>query len=145
MTTTFRMPPAPASAFAPLASLPPWLGWLRRRLEQWGAGTTFEVTPTALRVGGTLYGRRIPRRALDAGAARPADPRSEPALRPVRRTNGIGLPGYAAGWVRLGSGERALAFVTDPERVVYVPTAAGYALLLSVDDPPGFLAALRAA
>jgi hypothetical protein len=37
-----------------------------------------------------------------------------------------------------------LAFLTDPARVVYVPTRAGYGLLLSVDDPPGFLAALRA-
>lgn len=145
MTTTFRMPPAPTSAFAPLAPLPPWLGWLRRRLERWGAGTTFEVSPAALRVAGTLYGRRVPRGALDAAAARLTDPRVEAAPAPVRRTNGIGLPGYGAGWFRLASGERALTFVTDPARVVYVPTRAGYALLLSVDDPAGFLAALRAA
>jgi hypothetical protein len=36
-----------------------------------------------------------------------------------------------------------LAFLTDPTRVVYVPSHAGYSLLLSVDDPAGFLAALR--
>jgi hypothetical protein len=58
---------------------------------------------------------------------------------------GLGLPGYGAGWFRLAGGERALAFVTDRTRLAYVPTTAGYGLLLSVDDPDGLVAALRGA
>ncbi len=58
------------------------------------------------------------------------------------RTNGAGLPGYQAGWFRLQSGEKALVFVTDLERVVYVPTNEGYSLLLSVEEPDEFLDAL---
>jgi hypothetical protein len=56
---------------------------------------------------------------------------------------GTGLPGYAAGWFRLTNGERALLYVTTRERVLYVPTQAGYALLLSPSDPDGMLADLR--
>ena len=140
---TFHMPPAPATAFAPLARIPRWLSWFPRLLEQWGLHTTFELSPTTLRIRGTLYGRRIPRTVLTPEAARAADPRTEPTLKPIVRTNGIGLPGYGAGWFRLASGERALAFLTDPDRIIYVPTRAGYSLLLSVDDPSGFLATLR--
>ena len=145
MSTTFRMPPAPPSAFAVLDALPGWLAWGRRLAERWGAGTAYEVSDAGLRVRGTLYGRRVPGAALRPDAARAVDLAAEPALAPVRRTNGLGLPGYGAGWFRLASGERALAFLTDPARVVHVPTTAGYALLLSVDDPGGFVRALRAA
>ena len=37
----------------------------------------------------------------------------------------------------------SLLFVTDPSRVVAIPTRDGYTLLLSVSDPGAFLQALR--
>ena len=40
-------------------------------------------------------------------------------------------------------GEKALVYLTDWSRVVYVPTDGGYALLLSPTDPDGLLAALE--
>jgi hypothetical protein len=52
-------------------------------------------------------------------------------------------PGYAAGWFRLRNGQRALLYVTTRRRVLYVPTNAGYALLLSPADADGMLADLR--
>ncbi len=145
MTATFRMPAPDPAAFAVLDSLPGWLAWGRRLAERWGGGTTYEVGPAGLRVRGTLYGRLVPAAALRAGAARRVDLAADPGLAPAARTNGLGLPGYGAGWFRLAGGGRALAFVTDRARLVHVPTAAGYALLLSVDDPDGLVAALRAA
>ena len=57
----------------------------------------------------------------------------------------MGLPGLAAGWYRLNGGEKALVFVTDKARAVYVPTRLGYALVVSPADPDGFLEALRRA
>jgi hypothetical protein len=137
------MPQADASTFGVLDALPRWLAWLRRLLERWSTQTTYEITRRSLRIRGTLYGRRIPRRVLSAAEARPTDLSAEPSLVPVRRTNGIGLPGYGAGWFRLASGERVLAFLTDRNRVVYVPTTAGYTLLLSVEDPARFVDELR--
>lgn len=105
---------------------------------------TFEVSPGGLRLRGDLYGRRVPAAELRGGAARVVDLDGDAPLRPVIRTMGTALPGYRAGWFRLANGEKALLYVTDPRRVVYVPTRAGYALLLSVDRPTEFVERLRA-
>jgi hypothetical protein len=99
----------------------------------------------ALVAKGGLYGRDIPLAAVDALGARRIDSnRQDPKLL-RRRTNGVGLPGLAAGWYKLADGEKALAFVTDKSRAVYVPTSLGYALVFSPADPEAFLDALRRA
>jgi hypothetical protein len=104
---------------------------------------TCEVSPEGLAIRGDLYGRRLSREMLVTGEARVVDLTESPGYRPVWRTNGAGLPGYGSGWFRLGNGEKALIFVTDRRRVVYLPIRAGYAVLLSVLEPERFLAALR--
>jgi hypothetical protein len=104
----------------------------------------FEVSRDGLRLTGDWYGRTVPVEQLRIGEARSVDLSSEPSLAPRTRTLGPGLPGYQAGWFRLRNGERALLYVTDRRRVVYVPTTAGYGLLLSPAEPDAFLSALRA-
>lgn len=103
------------------------------------------VAPDALRVRGDVYWRTVPRTALRPEAARIVDLRATRELQPTLRLFGTALPGYLAGWFRLRDGSRAFLAVTDRRRVVHVPTAGGAALLLSPDDPEGFLAALRGA
>jgi len=111
-------------------------------LTLWGArASRFELTGEGLRLRGDLYGRLIPREQLDVSGARRLGP-GDAALLPKRRTLGTGLPGYQAGWFRLGSGENALVYLTDRSRAVYVPTRAGYSVLLSPADPDAFLGAL---
>jgi len=105
----------------------------------------FEVSPEGLHIRGELYGRRIPAGELMLDQARAADLRTDTARRLARRTNGVGLPGYRSGWFRLANGEKALVFVTDQSRVVYLPTRQGYAVLLSVERPEEFLNRLRLA
>ncbi len=102
------------------------------------------VRPDAIRLFGDLWGRSVPKTALDLERARVVDLGAEPALMPSSRTMGTGMPGYAAGWFNLANGEKALVYLTARDRVAYVPTREGYALLLSVDRPEAFLAALRA-
>ena len=104
--------------------------------------TTVELTAQSLEIHGGLYGRSIPLRELDLERARRVDLTQDRSLALAGRTNGIGLPGYQAGWFRLRSGEKALVFLTDPRRALYVPTRAGYALLVSVREPEAFLQAL---
>lgn len=106
---------------------------------------TFEVSPAGLRLRGDLYGRLVPAAQLRVDEARPVDLASERALQPTMRTGGTAVPGYRSGWFRLRDGERALLFVTDQSRVAYVPTTAGYAVLVSVADPAAFIASLRRA
>lgn len=104
----------------------------------------FEVSDAGLRVRGDLYGRFIPREQLRIEAARRVDLDRTEDLRPQVRTWGTGLPGYQSGWFRLRNGERALVYLTDRRKAVYVPTALGYSLLLSPDNPGAFLSALEA-
>ncbi len=103
----------------------------------------FEVSPEGLAIRGDLYGRRLPAASLLREAARLVDLTEDPNYRPVWRTNGAGLPGYGSGWFGLANGDKALIFVTDKRRVIYLPTRGGYALLLSVAEPEKFLEALR--
>ena len=103
----------------------------------------FELSSEGLRVRGGLYRRTIPTASLIVEGAQQMDLRERTAFKPKLRTNGVGLPGYAAGWFRLRNGEKALLYVTDPSLVVYVPTREGYSLLLSVSQPESFLRSLR--
>jgi hypothetical protein len=107
-------------------------------------GARFEVSSAGLRLQGDWYGRAIPAEQLRGQAAKRVDFAAEPALAPKMRTMGTGLPGYQAGWFRLRNGEKALLYLTDRNRAVYVPTTAGYSLLLSPADPDAFLSAVRA-
>jgi hypothetical protein len=146
MVSFFRMVPASPVArwflgvmailFVGISGLCGYLAWSSRH-------THYVVSPAGLRIEGA-YGRTLPTRELVVADARWVDFAQEPDLRPASRTNGVGMPGYLAGWARLRGGERALAYLTDPQRVVMVPTRSGYVFLASVTDPEAFLAALAA-
>ena len=51
--------------------------------------------------------------------------------------------GHAACWFRLRNGEKALLYLTDRARVVYLPTRDGYSVLVSSHAPERLLSALR--
>jgi len=104
--------------------------------------STFEVSRDGLRIRGDMYGRLIPVGELVADSVQRVDI-SYGGLRPVSRVGGTSLPGYRSGWFRLSNGSRALLYVTDPEKVVHIPTTAGYSVLLSVADADRFVDALR--
>jgi hypothetical protein len=94
-------------------------------------------------VRGSIYGRDIPLAQVDATKAQAVDLGQAGPKSLKWRTNGIGMPGLAAGWYRLTDGEKALVFVTNKQRAVYVPTSLGYAVVVSPGDPQRFLDALR--
>jgi hypothetical protein len=100
--------------------------------------STFELSAEGLRLRGDLYGRFIPMAQLDAKDAELVDVRSGP-LRPARRTAGTAVPGFRSGWFRLADGSKALLYVTDPTRVVRIPTSEGYTVLLSVAESDAFV------
>jgi hypothetical protein len=104
---------------------------------------TFEVRTDGLEIHGDLYGRFIPTSHLKLQDARRVDLQQDRTLRPSARTMGTALPGYQSGWFRLRNGEKALLYLTDRSRAVYVPTSEGFSVLVSPTDADGFLAALR--
>ena len=144
----FTIVPAPARALVAVAvfglmmlALVGMFGYIAYSIR----AARFEVSEQGLRIRGAFYGRAVPMDRIVIEEARALDLSSEPGLWPTMRTNGIGLPGYSSGWFRLSSGGRALLFVTDRSRVVYIPTRDDYALMLSVDRPHDFVASLRRA
>jgi len=109
-----------------------------------GNRSRFEVSPGGLRLRGDLFGRFIPAERLRIDAARRVDFGDAPDLAPRWKSLGTGLPGYQAGWYRLRNGEKALVYLTDESRAVYVPTTEGYGVLLSPADPDRFVEAIHA-
>jgi len=107
--------------------------------------TRFEITATGLRIKGNLYGRTIPLQSLQTDQARILNLNQEDRFRFGWRSNGVNVPGFRTGWFRLKTRERALVFVTDQNRVVYIPTRKGYSLMLSVAEPELFMEALKRA
>jgi hypothetical protein len=56
---------------------------------------------------------------------------------------GTGMPGYQAGWFRLRNGDKALLYLTDRSKAVYVQTTEGYGVVVSPSEPDKFLSALN--
>lgn len=99
-------------------------------------GATFELSQEGLRLHGEfLYRSHVPLEQLRGGSARVVDLRQEHDLAPKRRTAGTAIPGYGAGWFRLRNGRKALIYVTQRDRVVYIPTTDDYDVMLSVTQP----------
>ncbi len=105
--------------------------------------TRFDLTAGSLVIRGGFYGRTVPVSELAVEGARRVDLEAAPEFRPSLKTNGIGVPGYQSGWFRLKNGDKALLFLTDKSKAVYIPTRKNYVLLVSPADPDAFLAALR--
>lgn len=103
----------------------------------------FEVSDEGLRISRSFYGRFIPRGEIAAEAVRIIDLNVDSEYKPKRRTNGAGLPGYAEGWFKLLNKEKALLFLTDRSRVVYIPTKKDYSVMLSVKEAEEFAELIR--
>lgn len=163
--------PLAGKAYAWLLGLavgPPLLTMILLRVFQpglgWGlfAGVVAAVLAIALGIAWSMGGNRLdvdtdtvtlqaarfnrmqkPLAALDGAHARAGDLAQMPEARTTLRTNGVGLPGYSAGWFRLARSGRALLMVTDPTRVIVLPFADGEMMIASVEDPAATLARLR--
>lgn len=103
----------------------------------------FTLNDQGLRIGPGLYGRFIPKDDIKKDGVRVVNLNVEADYQPKWRTNGAGLPGYAAGWFKLKNKEKALVFLTDRSRVVYIPTNKNYSVLLSVREAEAFADAVQ--
>jgi hypothetical protein len=101
---------------------------------------TLLLTDTELTLRTGFYGRTLRRSSLRPESALEVSLVDRRDLAPRWRTNGIGLPGFRAGWFRLRNSDKALVLLTDPFHVTYLPTGDGYVLLVSTT---ALLAALR--
>ncbi len=105
--------------------------------------TDFIVDRDEIVITGFFYGRTIPMSDIVSDSIRIENIDKASPYKLTRRTNGVGLPGYKAGWFRMANGEKALAYITVKDRVVVIPTTVGYTLLASVENPDVFVAKIR--
>ena len=96
-----------------------------------------------LRITATLYRKRVPVDVLDLANARIVDLAEHTDLRPLLKTNGFGMPGFAAGHFRLRDMRKAFCLLTDRSRVLVLPLRDGTLLLLSPEKPQDLLQQLR--
>ena len=105
--------------------------------------TTVSLTPDDVEIRGALYSRTIPLNQIDVEEARVIDLALDKDFAPKLRTNGIGIPGYQAGWFKLKNGRKALLHVTNKSNILLLPTSGDYDVLLSVGNANTFLEQLR--
>ena len=110
----------------------------------WGSyRSTVTVDDGTLRLRVPMYSTTVPLDIVVAAQVTIVDLAANHQLRPSIRTNALGIPGYRLGRFRLENGTRARVALTRRSDAVYVPTIVGTALLISVDRPEKFIAALR--
>ncbi|OGO30729.1 MAG: hypothetical protein A2Z29_00635 [Chloroflexi bacterium RBG_16_56_11] len=103
----------------------------------------YTVNDEGLRISPGLYGRFIPREKIDSAGVKVINLSIDNEYQPKGKTNGSNLPGFYSGWFKLANKEKALVFLTDRSRVVYIPTNDNYAVLLSVREAEEFAAVLQ--
>ena len=80
-----------------------------------------------------MYGTSVPIESIDVAGVKVVNLEDDPFFNPNFRTNGYGISGYQTGWFQLQNGEKALLFLSDRRRVIYIPTTFGYSLVISAD------------
>lgn len=113
--------------------------WLDMRLRRVGVVLDGE----RLHVDGGIGRRDFALAELAADGVRTVDLSSQPELRPVVRTWGIGLPGLSSGWFRLRNGDKALCVLTDRNRTAVLRARDGTRILLSLADATALREALE--
>lgn len=91
----------------------------------------------------SFINKHWPLAELSMANARIIDLQSHEELRPKWKLWGAAMPGLSSGLFKLYNGEKAHVYLTDRKNVVYIPTQGG-SILLSLERPKDFLAALKA-
>ncbi|WJI14614.1 hypothetical protein MWN52_13380 [Pseudoxanthomonas winnipegensis] len=121
-----------------MLTVPLWaaLDWALRR-------QALRIDHGELDVRSTFFRSRVALAQLQLAQARVIDLDEHLELRPQLKTRGYSLPGLRSGWYRLRNKCKAFVATADSRHVLWLPTAAGHALLLDVRDPHGLLALLH--
>ena len=101
------------------------------------------VDADGVEVATTFHRRRLGWSQLRLDDARVANLDEHTELKPSFKSNGTALPGFRSGWFRLRNREKALVAMAGGPRIAWIPTTAGYGLLLQPRQPQALLDHLR--
>jgi hypothetical protein len=112
------------------------LAWLMRRHR-------LRLDAAALDITTSFYHQRLPLSDLQLDAARVIAIDERPELKPMLKTNGMALPGFASGWFRSRAFKKLFVATAGGQRLLWLPTRRGFALLLQPRQPQALLDRLR--
>jgi hypothetical protein len=98
--------------------------------------TTIHITNGFLTIKAFFYGKSIPLDNINVNGIRKLNLYHDDEYNIKIRSNGIGLPNYYTGWMKLNNGNKALVYLTDRKKVILIPTKE-YDILFSTDDFDG--------
>lgn len=101
------------------------------------------VDASGIEIATTFYKRRVPLAELDLDHARVIDLDEHTELKPLFKTSGFALPGLSSGWFRSRGLRKLFVASVGGKRLLWLPTRAGYDLLLQPRNPQALLDRLR--
>jgi hypothetical protein len=101
-----------------------------------------ELGKDGLRIRVSFINKRWALSELDSDRACLVNLDTRRELRPKWKLWGVAMPGLSSGLFKLYNGEKSHLYITDRQKVVYIPTQSG-PVLLSLERPGDFLAALQ--
>ena len=104
--------------------------------------TTLTLTEKEIIIKSTFYGRKIPLENIMIDGIKGISLDENTEYNVSIRTNGISIPQYKSGWMRLKNGEKALIFITDKNNVVLIPTE-DYSILFSMNNIDEFIKKIK--
>lgn len=131
--------PAPGQAPPPLLllfAIPAIVLFAQLLLVRGIARAGVSVAQGELVVNTGLGTKRVPLSRLRKQGVQVVNLGERTELKPMLRTWGSGLPGFAAGWFRLRNGDKAVCLLLERERVTYLRSDEDrLTLLLSLANP----------
>ena len=109
----------------------------------WSKHSRFSIESGKLVIDAGFYSRQIELKDIVPDTIGLVSFEHAPALRPTLRINGIGLPGYKAGWYRVASGEKALLHMTSQDSMLGFKTRQEYWVILSIAQAEAFALKLQ--
>ena len=100
--------------------------------------TTFALAEKEIIIKSIFYGRKIPLEEILVDGIKKIDLNDNTEFSISIRINGISVPKFKSGWMKLKNGQKALTFITDKSSVVLIPTM-DYLLLFSMDNIEEFI------
>jgi hypothetical protein len=88
------------------------------------------------------YGKKIPVENILVNEIKAINLNDDKEYGIMLRTNGISLPNFRSGWMKLKNGKKALAFVTGKEKVLLMPTK-DYVVLFSMEKIEEFIGEMK--
>lgn len=92
-----------------------------------------EITHSNLIISVAWYTDTIPWSQIDWSQSGPLDFAKTPSKKPRWRRNGIGAPGYSAGWFSLNDGRRAFLAVTNKQSPLLLLVTPDHDIIVSLD------------